>query len=95
MLQCKATGCRKQFSAKLGTIFEDSPLGLDKWFAAIWCVANPQYRISGLELSRALQVSRKTGWFLLLRLRLAMQTSSFRQRFETIAAEETVVGVPR
>lgn len=40
LLQCKAKGCRKQFSVKVGTIFEDSPLGLDKWFVAVWCVAN-------------------------------------------------------
>src|SRR5688572_29080982 len=54
MLRCKA--CRKQFSYKVGTIFEDSPLGLDKWFVAVWCIANAKNGISSHEVGRALNV---------------------------------------
>lgn len=69
LLRCK--DCRKQFSHKVGTIFEDSPLGLDKWFVAIWCIANCKNGISSHELGRALGVSQKTAWFMLHRIRLA------------------------
>lgn len=60
LLQCKAKDCRKQFSVKVGTIFEDSPLGLDKWFVAVWCIANAKNGISSHELGRALGVTQKT-----------------------------------
>ena len=79
LLQCKAKGCRKQFSVKVGTIFEDSPLGLDKWFVAVWCIANAKNGISSLELSRALGVRQPTAWFMIHRIRLAMKTKSFRK----------------
>ena len=79
MLQCKAKGCRKQFSAKIGTIFEDSPLGLDKWFVAVWSIANAKNGISSCELARAIGVRQKSAWFMLHRIRAAMQTGSFRQ----------------
>src|SRR5438046_3085121 len=46
LYRCKAKECRKQFSAKVGTIFEDSPLGLDRWFVAVWCIANAKNGIS-------------------------------------------------
>lgn len=73
-LQCK--GCRKQFSHKVGTIFEDSPLGLDKWFVAVWCIANARNGISSHELGRALGVTQKTAWFMLHRIREAMGCKS-------------------
>lgn len=76
MFQCKE--CRKQFSAKIGTIFEDSPLGLDKWFVAVWCVANCKNGISSYELARAIGVTQKTAWFMLHRIRLAMETETFK-----------------
>lgn len=71
MLRCK--NCRKQFSHKVGTIFEDSPLGLDKWFVAVWCIANCKNGISSHELGRALGVTQKTAWFMLHRIRKAME----------------------
>src|SRR5271156_3104451 len=77
MYQCKAQDCRKQFSVKVGTIFEDSPLGLDKWFVAVWCITNAKNGISSCELARALGVTQKTAWFMLHRVRLAMKTKSF------------------
>jgi hypothetical protein len=59
MFQCKDEECRKQFSAKVGTLFEDSPLGLDKWFVAVWCIANAKNGISSWELHRALGVQQR------------------------------------
>src|SRR5437763_17221313 len=69
----KCRGCKKQFSAKVGTIFEDSPLGLDKWLPALWMIGNDKSGISSWELHRALRVTQKTAWFMLHRIRLAMQ----------------------
>jgi transposase-like protein len=67
--KCKA--CRCQFSVKVGTIFEGSPLGLDKWLPAIWVAANPKHGISSRELARLLGVTQKSAWFMLHRIRLA------------------------
>jgi len=69
----KCSKCRKQFSFKAGTVFEDSPLGLDKWLPAVWLIANNRNGISSWELSRALGVTQKSAWFMLHRIRLAMQ----------------------
>jgi transposase-like protein len=63
---------------KLGTIFEDSPIGLDKWLPALWMLANCKNGISSYELARGLGVTQKTAWFMLHRIRLAMQTKTFR-----------------
>lgn len=84
--------CDKQFSVKVGTIFEDSPLGLDKWLPAIWLLANAKNGISSYELSRALGVTQKTGWFMLSRIRLAMQSKTFAKMSGTVEADETFVG---
>jgi transposase-like protein len=75
--QCKSVHGRRQFSGKVGTIFEDSALGLDKWLVAIWLVANCKNGISSYEVGRALGVTQKSAWFMLHRIRLAMQTQSF------------------
>lgn len=92
LLQCKEKTCRKQFSVKVGTIFEDSPLGLDKWFVAVWCIANAKNGISSLELGRALGVTQKTAWFMLHRIRLAMKTRSFRKLSGEVEGDETFIG---
>src|SRR6266550_8179726 len=88
----KCRVCRKQFSVKLGTIFEDSPLGLDKWLPAIWMLANAKNGISSYELARALGVTQKTAWFMLGRIRLAMQTKSFKKMSGSVEADETFIG---
>jgi transposase-like protein len=75
--QCKSKHPRRQFSVKVGTIFEDSPIGLDKWFAAMWIIAGAKNGVSSYELHRSLGVTQKTAWFMLHRIRLAMQTRSF------------------
>jgi transposase-like protein len=87
--KCKA--CKKQYSVKLGTIFEDSPLGLDKWLPAVWLVANSKNGISSHELARSLGVTQKSAWFMLHRIRLAMQTESSLLSGE-VEVDETFVG---
>jgi transposase-like protein len=62
--------CKKQFSLKVGTIFEDSPLGLDKWMVAFWLLANCKNGISSYELGRALGIHQNSAWFMLQRIRL-------------------------
>jgi transposase-like protein len=92
LLQCKAADCRKQFSVKVNTIFEDSPLPLQQWFVAIWSIANAKNGISSCELARALGVQQKTAWFMLHRTRLAMKTRTFRKLAGTVEADETFIG---
>jgi len=93
MLRCK--DCRKQFSHKVGTIFEDSPLGLDKWFVAVWAIANCKNGISSHELGRAIGVTQKTAWFMLHRIRKAMELAEPDDAGKfggTIEADATYVG---
>jgi len=92
MLQCRNKDCRKQFSTKVGTIFEDSPLPLSFWFVAIWCVANDKNGISSCELARAIGITQKSAWFMLHRIRLAMQTKTFRKLSGLVESDETFVG---
>jgi transposase-like protein len=73
--QCGSHHAKRQFSVKVGTIFEDSPIPLDKWLAAMWMLANCKNGISSWEIHRALGVTQKTAWFMLHRLRLALQTN--------------------
>lgn len=72
----KCKKCGRQFSIKRGTIFEDSPLPLDKWLSALWMLVNCKNGISSYEIARDLDVSQKTAWFMLQRLRLALQSRS-------------------
>ncbi len=91
--QCKSAHKQRQFSAKVGTIFEDSPLGLDKWLAAVWMIVNCKNGISSYEISRALGVTQKTAWFMDHRIRLAMQTGSFmKQMSGQVEVDETFIG---
>lgn len=75
--RCYGAHNRQKFSLKVGTIFEDSPISLDKWLPAIWLLVNCKNGISSYELARAIGVTQKTGWFILHRIREAMQTQSF------------------
>ncbi|CAN5410524.1 IS1595 family transposase [soil metagenome] len=88
--KCKA--CKKQFSVKQGTVMEDSPISLDKWLAAIWMIANAKNGISSCEISRALDITQKSAWFLLHRIRLAMQEGTFEKMSGTVEADETFIG---
>lgn len=71
--ECKTKHPKRQFSVKVHTIFEDSPIGLDKWLTAIWMIANCKNGISSYEIHRALGVTQKTAWFMLHRIRLALR----------------------
>lgn len=88
----KCKDCKKQFSVKLGTIFEDSGLGFDKWLPAVWLVANSKNGISSHELARSLGITQKSAWFMLHRIRLAMQTGSFDRLSGEVEVDETYVG---
>lgn len=89
--RCK--GCKRQFSVKVGTIFEDSPIGLDKWLAALWMITSAKKGISSYQMARQLGVTQKTAWFLDHRLRLAMRTASFNAPLSgEVEADETFVG---
>lgn len=92
--KCRNQHRRQQFSIRVGTIFEDSPIGLDKWFAAIWIVANQPDDVTPREIARHLEVTPKTAWFMLHRIRLAMRTGSFEASANAIAGErgEEVAG---
>ena len=74
--QCKSAHAKRQFTAKVGTIFEDSPLPLEKWLPAVWMVCNAKNGISSYELHRSLGVTQKTAWFMLHRIRTAMRNGS-------------------
>jgi len=88
----KCKSCKRQFSVKAGTIFEDSALGLDKWLPAIWLAANSKNGISSHELARALGITQKSAWFMLHRIRLAMQTGSFLKLSGDVEVDETYIG---
>jgi transposase-like protein len=94
--QCKSRHTQRQFSAKVGTIFEDSPLGLDKWLCAVWMITACKNGVSSYEIHRAIGVTQKTAWFMLQRIRLAMQTGSFAKKIGGegghVEADETFIG---
>ena len=77
LYKCNEKHPKQKFSLKVGTVFEDSPIALEKWLPAAWMLCNAKNGISSYELSRALGVTQKTAWFMLHRIRTAMQTGSF------------------
>jgi transposase-like protein len=91
--QCSSRHPRRQFSIKTGTIFEDSPLGLDKWLPCVWLVTNCKNGVSSWEIHRALEVTQKTAWFMLHRIRLAMQDDETGGKLDgQIEVDETFIG---
>jgi transposase-like protein len=88
---CK--GCAKQFTIKVGSIFEDSPLGMDKWMFATWLVANCKNGVSSCEVARHLGITQKSAWFMDHRIRHAMHSGSFNNKLSgQIEADETFIG---
>jgi transposase-like protein len=91
-------GCKKQFTVKVKTIFEDSALGLDKWLVAMWMLANCKNGISSYELAATLGITQKSAWFMLQRLREAMRESKFGRsklgggESGTVESDETFIG---
>ncbi len=95
MWECKAKHARKQFSIKVGSIFEDSALGLDKWLTAAWLICNAKNGVSSCEIARSIGVTQKTAWFILHRIRKAMQTGSFMKLGGSggpVEVDETYIG---
>src|SRR5271163_885429 len=90
--KCYGKHPRAQFSLKVGTIFEDSPLGLDKWLPAAWLICNCKNGISSYELARDLKVTQQSAWFMLHRIRFAMQTGTWKKLSGTVEADETFIG---
>jgi transposase-like protein len=84
--------CKGQFTAKRGTIFEDSPIGFDKWLPAIWLISSNRNGISSYEIARGLGVTQKTAWFMLHRIREAMHDDSFDKLTGTVETDEAYIG---
>jgi hypothetical protein len=89
---CSIKHEKRQFSVKLGTIFEDSPLGLDKWLPAVWLLSNCKNGISSFEIARDLGVSQKTAWFMLGRIRLGLQSKDGGKLSGDVEADESFIG---
>jgi len=92
LFKCRTAHPKQKFSLKVGTIFEDSPLGLDKWLAGIWLIANAKNGISSYEIHRALGVTQKSAWFMLHRIRLAMQSGTLEKLSGHVGIDETYIG---
>lgn len=93
--QCKSVHAKRQFSAKAGTIFEDSPVPLDKWLTAVWMLVNCRNGVSSYELARSIGVTQKSAWFMLHRIRLALRSGSIGKLGgpgSEVEADETFVG---
>ncbi len=90
--ECKDKHAKRQFSVKVGTIFEDSPIGLDKWLGTIWMIANAKNGVSSYEIHRAIGVTQKTAWFMLHRIREAMQSDSFDMMDGEVEVDESWIG---
>jgi transposase-like protein len=96
--RCYGNHKKQKFSLKVGTVFEDSPLPLEKWLPAMWMLVNDKNGISSYELHRALGVTQKSAWFMLHRIRLAMKTNAFGVPFKfggdggPVEVDETFVG---
>jgi transposase-like protein len=91
----KCKECWKQFSVKLNTIFEDSPLSLDKWLCALWMIVNCKNGVSSHELARTLGITQKSAWFMLHRLRTALSENSIVKMGgdgSPVEVDETYVG---
>jgi transposase-like protein len=93
--RCYEPHPRQKFSLKVGTVFEDSPIPLEKWLPAVWLIVNCKNGISSYEVHRALGVTQKTAWFMLHRIRLAVQSKSFAKiggPGSEVEADETFIG---
>jgi transposase-like protein len=75
--KCMNKDCHKQFSVKSGSVFEDSPVSLDKWLIAVWLIVNCKNGISSYEIARDLKITQKSAWFMLHRIRLALKNGSW------------------
>jgi len=91
--QCSSHHAKRQFSIKVGTIMEDSAITLDKWLMAMWMVTNCKNGVSSYEIARDVKVTQKSAWFMLHRIRLAMQDEHFGSKLGgEVEADETFIG---
>lgn len=93
--ECKGKHPKRQFSVKVGTVMEDSAIGLDKWLMVMWMLANCKNGISSYEISRTVKVTQKSAWFMLHRLRYALQDETETKLGYTggpVEVDETFVG---
>src|SRR5580700_5798334 len=93
--RCYGNHPRQKFSLKVGTIFEDSPIPLEKWLPAVWLLVNCKNGVSSYEIHRALGVTQKSAWFMLHRIRLAVQSKSFVKlggKGSEVEVDETFIG---
>jgi transposase-like protein len=93
--RCYGKHPRQKYSLKVGTVFEDSPIRLDKWLPAVWMISNCKNGVSSYELARDLGVTQKTAWFMLHRIREAMRTGTFLKmggNGSPIEMDETFIG---
>jgi transposase-like protein len=92
--KCSQKHAKRQFSAKVGSIFEDSPIPFEKWLPAMWLLANCKNGISSYELARDLGVTQRTAWFMLHRIRTAMQESGGKLGGggKTVEVDESLIG---
>jgi transposase-like protein len=88
----KCAKCRKQFSVKVGTIFEDSALSLDKWLVAMWMLVNCKNGVSSYEIMRDLKVTQKSAWFMLQRLRLVLEDEGDGKLAAVVQIDESFFG---
>jgi transposase-like protein len=91
--KCSTHHPKREFSVKVGTLFEDSPIGLDKWLAATWMLTNCKNGISSYEIKRDLKVSQRTAWFMMHRIRMAVHDESFGEKLGgEVEVDETFIG---
>ena len=94
--ECKGKHAKRQFSIKINTIFEDSPISLDKWLVAVWMIANCKNGVSSYEIHRAIGVTQKSAWFMMHRIRLALDLGTFHKLGggpeNEVEVDETFVG---
>src|SRR6266852_3683686 len=95
LYRCYGDHSKQKFSLKIGTVFEDSPIPLEKWLPAVWLLVNCKNGISSYEIGRDLGITQKSAWFMMHRIRLAVQSGSFRKlggEGSEIEADETFIG---
>jgi transposase-like protein len=90
--KCAKHHSKREFSVKVGSLAEDSAIGLDKWLSALWLLSNCKNGISSCELARDLDVTQKTAWFMLHRIRLALQDEAFGKLNGEVEVDETFIG---
>ncbi|MBV9759821.1 MAG: IS1595 family transposase [Acidobacteriaceae bacterium] len=90
--QCGSHHVKRQFTSKTGTIFEDSPIGLDKWLIAMWLIVNCKNGVSSYEIQRALGITQKTAWFLDHRIRMALHSGTIEKLSGEVEVDESFIG---